>query len=610
MFRKLTSLLILAAAVFSAAAQGADMGLASNERVIGYTLTNDINVKNGAFGTAGTYSIGAYMYADDLKAYAGCRIVGLRIAAGMDLGRSRTFLYSIEGNQIALVHEQRQRLYEDWNRIDFNGDGFTIEEGKDLFFGYDYTETEEMVAADKGGLAANGYDTEGATTLFQDNQLHSITGIGMLCVQLIIDVTNMQPYEISYGFFDTGFKYKQKDEEVEIMTTILNVGRDNITTLRMGWQYDDFAPQYVDLTANMPSGGNYTWNQTLAKPAGISIGSHTLKIFPVSADGVEIPAGDKNTRQETIAIYEQSVPRDKVLMEVYTNSSSMGSISMNSIVNQLGDADGAAIVATHHMPGTPLATTESRNIFDRYAYATPVFTIDRAYFPGEKYIAYSASDFIGLLPDHMIVDVFHDMISQNAAFPSFATITTSGQCAPDNSVLNLEVNIDALPEATAIYSTLAAHVMLVEDGVKSAQAATGIGGRPITNNNYVHNRVVRLNHTGIKGQPVTLENNSAKLNFSVPMKADWNPANMRAVVYLTKYFDEEIPANLKDADVINTTVLPLGPISSISEVSTDTVSGPSTYYTIGGLQVSADNLTPGLYIERRADGTARKILIK
>ncbi len=612
MFRKLTSLILLAAAAIAAAQDaGSDMNLFSNERVIGYTVNNDIDVKDGAFGQAGTYPIGAYMYADDLKPYTGCRIIGMRVAAGIDLGRCRTFLYTLDGNQMSLTHEQRQRLYEGWNRVDFNGDGYTIEEGKDLFFGYDYTETEAMVAADKGGIAATGNDTEGASIFYQDGRLYNISGIGILCVQLIIDVTNMQPYEIAYGFFDTGFKYKRTTEEVEIMTTIRNVGRDNIASLRMGWQYDDLAPQYVDLPENIPSGGSYTWNQTLAKPEALAIGSHKLRIFPVRADGVEIPASDNNTRVENIALYDQTVPRDKVLMEVFTNTSSAESIGMLSVINQFGDADGTAIVATHHMPGTPLATPESQDLFDRYAYTNSVFTLDRAYFPGESHIAYSDHlQFIGMLSDDFVAGILKDMTAQSLTLPSFASISASGICTPDNSTLNLEVSIDALPEATAIYGTIAAHVMLVEDGVKSAQSTTGIGGRPITNNNYIHNNVVRLNHTGVKGRPVTLENNSARIHFEIPLQPSWDLANMRAVVYLTKYFEEEPPANLKDADVINATALPLGPLTSISEVATDTVHGPSTYYTIGGVQVSGGNLAPGLYIERRPDGTARKILVK
>ena len=612
MFRKITSLILLAVAALSAAAQESDMGLASNERVIGYTVTNDIDVANGAFGQAGTYSLGAYMYADNLKAYAGCRIVGLRVAVGMDLGRTRMFLYTADGNQMSLTHEQRQRLYQGWNRVDFNGDGFLIEEGKDLFFGYDYVETPEMVTADQGGIAASGEDTSGATLLLRDDTLYPVSGIGKLCVQLVIDATNMPPYSVTYGFFDTGFKYKKADEKIEIMTTIRNVGRDKITTLRMGWQYDDTEPQYADLTVNMPSGGNYTWNQKLAKPAGLGIGSHTLRVFPVQADGVEIQSSDENSRMVNIAIYESTVPRSAVLFEAYTNSANTASLGLTSIINQCGNMEGKAIFAQHHSPGTPLATPESAAFFERYAYAPSVFTINRAYYPGENYIAYSASDFIGLLPDDLIVSMFQDMVTQDLGSPNFATLGATGKCNADNSLLSLEVNIDALPEAQAIYGTMAAHVMIIEDNVKSAQAATGIGGRPITNNNYIHHNVVRLNHTGVKGQPVTLDgNNSAKLNFEIPLDASWKPADMRAVVYITKYFDEEIPADLRDADITNAIAIPLAGIASVDEIGTDAaVEGPSAFYTIGGVEVDGDNLAPGLYIERRADGSALKILVK
>ncbi|MDE7142749.1 MAG: Omp28-related outer membrane protein, partial [Muribaculaceae bacterium] len=351
--------------------------------------------------------------------------------------------------------------------------------------------------------------------------------------------------------------------------------------------------QYVNLDVNMPSGGSYTWTQPINPPAPLSIGSHTLKVFPVEADGTPLEETAENTRYQSVAIYEQSVPRDKVLMEVFTNSSDVSSIPMHSLLNQMGDVNGMAIVAVHHFPGTPLATSESQNLFEKYAYTTPVFAIDRALFPGEAYIAYSANDFIGLLPDDFIVNIFGDMVSQDILSPCFASLSATGSLNDDNSVLTLDVDIDALPEASAIFGTLAAHVMLVEDGVKSGQAATGIGGRPITNNNYIHNNVVRLNHTGIKGQPVALENNKATLSFTIPMNAAWNPANMRAVVYLTKYFDEEIPANLSEADITNATAIQLGPIASIRDVAADgDTDSPSTFYTIGGVMVDGGNLAP------------------
>ena len=80
-------------------------GLGENQRVIGYTLTDDIDINGAAFGTAGTYTIGAILTPDLLTYYAGCRIIGIRLAAAVDLGRTRCFLYSIGDNTMTSLME-------------------------------------------------------------------------------------------------------------------------------------------------------------------------------------------------------------------------------------------------------------------------------------------------------------------------------------------------------------------------------------------------------------------------------------------------------------------------------------------------------------------------
>ena len=121
-------------------------GLSENQRLLGYIQTDSITVKDGAFGEAGTYSIGAVLTPRILSAYAGCKVVGLRMAASLDLGRARTFIYNIEASgQLTAVVEQRQRLYNGWNNVFFNGDGYVIQGNESLFFGFDYTETAEKI---------------------------------------------------------------------------------------------------------------------------------------------------------------------------------------------------------------------------------------------------------------------------------------------------------------------------------------------------------------------------------------------------------------------------------------------------------------------------------
>ena len=46
-------------------------GLSENQRLLGYIMTDSITVSGGAFGTAGTYPVGAVMTPQTLSSYAG-----------------------------------------------------------------------------------------------------------------------------------------------------------------------------------------------------------------------------------------------------------------------------------------------------------------------------------------------------------------------------------------------------------------------------------------------------------------------------------------------------------------------------------------------------------
>ena len=136
MRKTLITLMMLTMAVIAAISQPRCVeGLSSTQRVLGYTLTDDIDIYGAGFGQAGTYTVGAALGAEVLKLYAGCRVVGIRIAAAMNLGRQRTFMYDVSNNFTLLV-EQKQRLYDGWNNVFFNGDGYVINGTETLFFGH------------------------------------------------------------------------------------------------------------------------------------------------------------------------------------------------------------------------------------------------------------------------------------------------------------------------------------------------------------------------------------------------------------------------------------------------------------------------------------------
>ena len=170
-------------------------GLSDNQRLLGYVETDSITISGVAFGQAGTFPVGAILDANDLAPYAGCRVVGIRMAASMDLGRARTFIYTITETDVTPVIEQKQHIYPGWNNVFFNGDGYLITGNEYLFFGFDYTETAEMVAAEEGGLCCYGEDTEGAFYTYADFgkglNFYSLGDVGCLCVQLIVDVSSL-----------------------------------------------------------------------------------------------------------------------------------------------------------------------------------------------------------------------------------------------------------------------------------------------------------------------------------------------------------------------------------------------------------------------------------
>ncbi len=613
MFRKITSLLLLAAAVFTAAAQDNDMGLAANERVIGYTVTNDIYPQSAYFGQAGTYPIGAYLSADRLRHYVGCRVVGMRVAVGAGAGRVNTWFHAVNDEGITTVNEQRQRLYEGWNNIIFNGNGYTIKEGEDLIFGYDYEETAEMVAAEQGYIAftleGDTYSGGGAI-IFQNNTVSTLSGIGALCVQLIIDATNMPAGAIEFTQTLTVPRYRKKSDIFEAITTLLNVGRDPITQMTLGVQLDNEEPIYVECPNAIPSGGSYTWKTDNYSMEHFNIGTHRARIFVSKINGADVEPDEYNQYIDYIGIYENTVPRQAALIEGYPDQTSTLSTDIYDRMNSAGDLDGKACYVLTHKPGTTLACNASAELHDWYAeYGPYTYTSNRAYDMGEYGIA---TDISGLnsFPSDMASSFFKDLVAEAFEDMAFATLDIKRLYDGATNSVNVTVDVDALPDAWAICGDIALHIVLTENNVSAPQMMTGFGGRP-TERIYNHNNVARLYYNGAKGTRLERNGDKATLTANIPLEAGWNPSNMKVVAYLTKWAEERTPAELKTFDVIACTSVPVGDPAGVEEVSADnTADGPSTYFTIGGVEVGSDNLAPGLYIERRADGTTRKVLIK
>ena len=612
LYRRLYFIILLLAGFLTAQAQ-----LAKNQRLLGYTLTDDIDVSGGAFGYAGTYTIGAVLTPQMLSPYEGCRVVGLRLAAALPLGRTRTFIYTVENSDLQPVIEQRQRIYEGWNTVMFNGDGYEIKGGEMLFFGFDYTETDEMVQADEGGLCGVGEDTDGAFYAYGNFGsgvgLYSLSGLGCLCVQLIVDVSSLPGFDLDMTYLDTGFKHKQPGEIIEAYTTCRNTGTDTIFSYRLGYQLDSQEPVFATFTDTILSGRQAVWQFRCSLPSDIAIGMHQLSVFASEAGGQPLPERSKNdTLTAQFAVYRESMERQQAYLEIYTDQTSAYVPWLDDAVDLLaGKFDRMAVVNVHR-PGTPLALTEAAYLHQLYAYDWPTFTVNRSYFPGEAYIAYDMNDFLPVIPAEMSAGILGDVVMQDAASPAFASVQLQASYDAATRQLTISSEGEALPEATAIYGDLALTLLLTEDGVVSRQAQYNAATQRTTNNqNYVHDYVLRGFMTSPTGDAIQVEDGRFSATHTTTLDAAWKPERMRVVALLTKKADQVTDDNVLDMDVLNANSLSLAQeLLAVRTPIQDVRGVPAGYYTLDGKPLGTAKPRPGIYLRRMADGTMRKQMIK
>ncbi|MBQ9356709.1 MAG: Omp28-related outer membrane protein [Prevotella sp.] len=611
MSRQFISFILSAVAVITATAQPLRVeGLSSTQRVLGYTLTDDIDINGAMFDQVGTFSIGALIGSDMLQPYSGCRVVGMRVAVAQNLGRVRTFIYDANDN-FSVVHEQRQRLYEGWNNIFFNGDGYAIDGAESLFFGFDYEETQAMVDAGEGGLACVGDDTDGAFYLYGNYgsglALYSIGGAGKLCVQLIVDVSSLPQNDMAITFFDTGFKYKMPGESIDLLATFVNVGRDTISNYDVSLQLDNDTPVAYHQEMLLPDGYQDTWKTTFSLPEDIGTGMHTLTLSLSAANGEQLHEGRR--QQMNFAVYRNSMQRSKVYLEVYTDSRSPLSAMLNNAVAAMTNSFPHACVVNVHSQGTPLAIEESSYLEQLYAYTYPSFTVNRSYFPGEAYIAYDMNDYLPVFDTSMSAAILGDIVAQDLATPSFASINLSGSYDEMTRQLTIDAEGELLPEAAAIYGDLALTLIITEDNVRSPQVVyNAVTQRSTTNAAYNHNHVLRTFVTPPTGLSINTDGDSYSARFETTLNADWQTDNISVVALLTKAADEVTVDNVKDMDIVNATSISIAEINTlgIETVDADGITTVQSCYGSDGCLHSVP--VRGLNIIRHSNGTVRKVI--
>lgn len=577
-------------------------GLSGNQGAVGYTVTDDITYRDVKFGKAGTYTVGALMPASMLSEYKGCKVIGIRVAVSKDLGRAAFVLNSRnqDGNEQLIT--QKQRLYEGWNNVFFNGFDYEINDSDDLFYGFEYTETDDMVKAEVGALCSTGdYDVENSFVLYDGSKYHQLTGARKLCTQLIVDLSSMPAHRMTLGLFDYGFKYKKAGESLQIYGNITNTGREKVDNFRVACRIDDLDPLY-ELVESPVSYGQYATIEKTFDLSSFSAGGHEFYVYVDQVNGEAYPDGINRGKGAKFAIYSESLPRNAVFFEMYADQRDANTARLDDALKEAGESLGdKMIVVKNFRPGNSLAIEDGAYLHDLYAYTWPSFTINRSYFPGEQHVAYDVNQYIDQIP-MLIPAMIEDMVYQDVTTPSFAGINVEA-VLEEGRQLTVKTEGDILAEAESIYGDVALALMLIEDDVKATQQT------PTSSKSYNHKDVLRAYLTPATG--VTVDGVSGRytheLTLTVPETFN---ADKLSVVGILTQAGQPTPDTLYDYDIINAAKCSVeNRMSGVNDVyMPDSAAQHAAYFTLDGRRVMADEMGNGVYVRVNADGSRTKVI--
>lgn len=560
------------------------------QRGIGQTSGDKITEKNVAIGKEGTYKLAVMLTADDLKPYIGCDVVGVRFALGMDMQRSGIFLNTITGNEIneAVISQTTRYPSEGWNNVFFNGGKkYTISEGDELMFGYEYTETAAMVANDEGAICINGDNTSGNGFYlygdFGQGEGWYSSETGNLCVQLIVDVSNMPPYDIQYTTFTAGHKYKKEDEGVDFLCAFSNAGRDKIETADFSLLIDKkLAENYH--CVNTKGENVMTIDYRVAFPEPLPVGEHSFTIQLDKINGIDVDV--TRTATENFVVYETSLKRQKHYVEQYMSQKSPYTQYTDIIMSDVAAGNNVCLVNMYNADGT-LTVPGADKYISRYAYDFPCFTVDRSYYPGEQYVAYDVNYYAQVVPDIM-VEVIKQIVAEQELYPAFATVNITPEYDVASRSLNIEVSGDLIEGAKELMGDNAVlTVMLTENKVVASQIVTDKMGRNKTNTSYVHNHVLRKFVSAVDGDAIDLSGNTYTKNYSITLPSNINAENVEIVAIVSRGVDEST-FSINNYDVTNCNSVELK--SFVTGINNLTTSRPqdlkTSVYNLQGQRVN------------------------
>ena len=212
----------------------------------------------------------------------------------------------------------------------------------------------------------------------------------------------------------------------------------------------------------LKEGANVTFQPTISLPDDIAIGKHQVAFYLKEADGETLGSTRHDATTVNFYVYANPLERQKVYVEQYTDQDISLSADVNTAFSKVTGVADKMVMVNVYAPDNLLAIPESNYLDGLYAYTRPSFTLNRAYFPGEDYIAYDINYYVMAYPS-FVPGILGNLIAQDIASAAFATVDIAAEYDEQTRQLSVDVSGDLSPDAEAMFGDIAVTVLLTED---------------------------------------------------------------------------------------------------------------------------------------------------
>ena len=561
----------------------------------------------------GNLSVFNMLNVSEISSFDSKDIVKMRVGLVNAADISRIIVYAVKDGSIQssapIVNQTVSGGSAGWNEFELDKPVTLNLSGLDaILIGFEYNQT------------SNGWPLsvlEGSHPFYVYGDLgqgigYYSAGAGDISVQCYMQ-GEFAPKDIVVNGIETDGQWYKAGEELNYAVDLLNFGTEEISKYAFDVEIDDAVVGTLRNEDPLTSMESTTLEGQVTLADNLKQGSHKLGLRLKTVDG-EAPIGnvDNDYVSTTFSIYEQSVARQKNLLEQFTSQyCTYCPLGVTFFCDLTEQRDDIAWVSVHGNMGSgtdiyTIAAGDSINYFEGVT-GYPTASFNRTYVSdmadSDGEIAYGLG--YSLSYREQVVAMFSGLIDYTAQAPSFVTLNINQTYIPETRQLDITVEGAGVENAAEVLANYGVNVMLTENNLVARQLNQGTWEQKFT-----HHYVLRAVLGKCTGNNISWnDNNYFSAHFSYTIPEDYDKDNMFIVAFVAPKVDF-FNANTKNMAVNNCEMVAVkdANASAIQNVTAIDGATATERYSLDGRQLPAAQ--KGLNIVRMGDGTVRKVVIK